>query len=60
MVWLPSLRIEQIESMLKSLGPNEHQYVAELDGTVVGYVGLTQSRAGRKSHVGGIVYRSGQ
>lgn len=52
MVWLPSLRIEQIESMLKNLGPNEHQFVAELEGKAVGYIGLTQSRAGRKSHVG--------
>lgn len=52
MVWVPSLRIDQIESMLKNLGPNEHQFVAELDGKVVGYVGLTQSRANRKSHVG--------
>lgn len=52
MVWLPSLRIEQIESMLKNLGPNDHYFVAELNGTVVGYVGLTQSRSARKSHVG--------
>lgn len=52
MVWLPSLRIEQIDSMLKNLGPNDHHFVAELDGKVVGYVCLTQSRAARKSHVG--------
>jgi RimJ/RimL family protein N-acetyltransferase len=52
MVWLPSLRIEQMEATLKNLGPNEHQFVAEMDGTVVGYVGLTQNRAARKSHVG--------
>jgi RimJ/RimL family protein N-acetyltransferase len=52
MVWLPSLRIEQMQSMLENLGPNDHQFVAEVDGIVVGYVGLTQSRAARKSHVG--------
>lgn len=52
MVWLPSLRIEQIDSMLKNLGPNDHHFVADLDGTVDGYVCLTQCRVGRKSHVG--------
>jgi RimJ/RimL family protein N-acetyltransferase len=52
MVWLPSLRIEQIETMLKNLGPNDHYFVAEVDGSVVGYVGLTQNRSARKSHIG--------
>ncbi|SDO33665.1 hypothetical protein SAMN04487897_11251 [Paenibacillus sp. yr247] len=37
MVWLPSLRIEQIDLMLKNLGPNDHHFVADLDGIVVGY-----------------------
>jgi RimJ/RimL family protein N-acetyltransferase len=52
MVWLPSLRVEQIETMLKNLGPNDHYFVAELNETVVGYVGMTQNRSARKSHVG--------
>jgi RimJ/RimL family protein N-acetyltransferase len=52
MVWLPSLRTEQVETMLKNLGPNDHYFVAEIDHAVVGYVCLTQSRGARRSHVG--------
>ncbi|UOF89579.1 GNAT family N-acetyltransferase [Fodinisporobacter ferrooxydans] len=51
MFCLPSLRVEQMTALLNNLGPNEHEFVAELDGTVVGYVGLNQEH-GRKNHIG--------
>jgi putative acetyltransferase len=48
---LPSDRLEQVEDRIKKLGPNQHEFVAELDGEVVGHAGLVQL-AGRRSHVG--------
>jgi hypothetical protein len=37
---LPSDRIEQLEERYRKLGPNHHEFVAELDGVVVGHAGL--------------------
>lgn len=48
---LPSERVEQVEERLRKLGPNQHEFVAELDGVVVGHAGLLQM-SGRRSHVG--------
>jgi putative acetyltransferase len=48
---LPSERIEQVEERLSKLGPNQHEFVAESDGVVVGHAGLLQM-SGRRSHVG--------
>jgi putative acetyltransferase len=48
---LPSDRIEQLEERYRKLGPNHHEFLAELDGVVVGHAGLVQM-SGRKSHVG--------
>ncbi|BCB03546.1 GNAT family N-acetyltransferase [Bacillus sp. KH172YL63] len=48
---LPSLRVEKFESRLKSPAPNQHDFVAEIDGVVVGLCGLTQG-LGRRAHTG--------
>jgi RimJ/RimL family protein N-acetyltransferase len=51
MVFLPSLRVEAVESRIRNLQQNEYEFVAEYDGSVVGFVGLVQ-RIGRRSHSG--------
>ncbi|HDX9578696.1 TPA: GNAT family N-acetyltransferase [Bacillus pseudomycoides] len=51
MVFLPSMRIDAMENRIRNLGPNQFEFVAELDGNVVGFVGLTQGQ-GRRSHLG--------
>lgn len=48
---LPSDRIDQLEDRIRKLGPHQHEFVAELDGVVVGGAGLVQL-TGRRSHVG--------
>lgn len=51
MVFLPSMRVDAMENRIRNLGPNQYEFVAELDGNVVGFVGLTQGQ-GRRSHTG--------
>ena len=51
MVFLPSMRVDAMENRIRNLGPNQYEFVAELDGNVVGFVGLTQGQ-GRRSHSG--------
>lgn len=53
MVFLPSMRVDTMENRLRNLGPNQFEFVAELNGNVVGFIGLTQGQ-GRRSHVGDI------
>lgn len=53
MVFLPSMRVDAMENRLRNLGPNQFEFVAELNGNVVGFIGLTQGQ-GRRSHVGDI------
>jgi putative acetyltransferase len=48
---LPSDRIEQRRERLASLGPDEHWFVAEADGEVIGLAGLTVG-TGRLRHSG--------
>jgi L-phenylalanine/L-methionine N-acetyltransferase len=48
---LPSDRIDQLEERYRKLGNNHHEFVAVLDGEVVGNAGLVQM-SGRRSHVG--------
>jgi putative acetyltransferase len=48
---LPSDRIDQLEERYRKLGNNHHEFVAVLDGEVVGSAGLVQM-SGRRSHVG--------
>lgn len=43
MVFLPSMRVEAMENRIRNLAPNQFEFVAEYDGEVVGFVGLTQS-----------------
>lgn len=45
MVFLPSMRVEAMENRIRNLAPNQFEFVAEYDEEVVGFVGLTQSRA---------------
>ncbi|MDQ0200138.1 GNAT family N-acetyltransferase [Neobacillus ginsengisoli] len=51
MVFLPSMRVDAVENRIRNLGPNQFEFVAEIDGNVVGFVGLTQGQ-GRRSHAG--------
>ncbi|ENQ3080621.1 GNAT family N-acetyltransferase [Bacillus cereus] len=51
MVFLPSMRVDAMENRIRNLGPNQFEFVADLDGNVVGFVGLTQGQ-GRRSHAG--------
>ena len=51
MVFLPSMRVDAMEKRLQNLGPNQFEFVAELNGNVVGFIGLTQGQ-GRRSHTG--------
>lgn len=51
MVFLPSMRLDVMENRLRNLAPNHYEFVAELNGNVVGFVGMTQGQ-GRKSHSG--------
>ena len=48
---LPSLRIEKFESRLKNSSSDQHDFVAEVDGMVVGLCGLSQG-TGRRAHTG--------
>ncbi|WP_335872005.1 GNAT family N-acetyltransferase [Bacillus sp. 2205SS5-2] len=45
----PSMRLQDMEKNLNQLGEHQHQFVAESDGIVVGFVGLTRSK-GRRNH----------
>lgn len=51
MVFLPSMRVDAMENRIRNLAQNQFEFVAEYDGEVVGFVGLTQS-PGRRSHSG--------
>jgi RimJ/RimL family protein N-acetyltransferase len=51
MIFLPSMRLDAVENRLRNLGQNHHEYVAVLNGEVVGFVGLSQL-SGRRSHIG--------
>ncbi|EEL50772.1 Ribosomal-protein-alanine acetyltransferase [Bacillus cereus Rock3-44] len=51
MVFLPSMRVDAMENRIRNLAPNQFEFVAEYDGKVVGFVGLTQGQ-GRRSHSG--------
>ncbi|WP_045521433.1 GNAT family N-acetyltransferase [Neobacillus niacini] len=53
MVFLPSMRLDAMENRLSNLGNNQFEFVAEFNGNVVGFVGLTQGQ-GRRSHSGDI------
>jgi L-phenylalanine/L-methionine N-acetyltransferase len=50
---LPSLRIGKFEERLKNPSPNQHDFVAEIDGKVVGLCGLNQG-GGRRAHTGSL------
>ncbi|WP_406687196.1 GNAT family N-acetyltransferase [Rossellomorea vietnamensis] len=50
---LPSLRVEKFESRLKNPSTNQHDFIAEVDGMVVGLCGLSQG-LGRRSHTGSL------
>ncbi|MDX8343661.1 GNAT family N-acetyltransferase [Rossellomorea sp. YZS02] len=50
---LPSLRTGKFEERLKSPSPSQHDFVAEVDGKVVGLCGLNQG-IGRRSHTGSL------
>ncbi|PEB48788.1 GNAT family N-acetyltransferase [Bacillus pseudomycoides] len=51
MVFLPSMRVDAVENRIRNLAPNQFEFVAEYDGAVVGFVGLSQGQ-GRRSHSG--------
>ena len=50
---LPSLRTDKFEARLKNPSSNQHDFVAEVDGMVVGLCGLTQGN-GRRAHTGSL------
>ncbi|MCA1058999.1 GNAT family N-acetyltransferase [Rossellomorea aquimaris] len=50
---LPSLRTDKFEERLKNPSPNQHDFVAEVDGLVVGLCGLNQG-SGRRAHTGSL------
>lgn len=50
---LPSITLEGVRQRLQSPEPNTHYLVAELDGKVVGMIGI-HGKTGRKSHCAGI------
>ncbi len=53
MAFLPSMRLEAMENRLRNLSHNQYEFVAEVNGSVVGFIGLTQGQ-GRRSHAGEI------
>ena len=50
---LPYVSIDERRKWLEGLGPDDHMLVAELDGNVIGNIGL-HCRRGRLAHVGHI------
>ncbi len=50
---LPFSRVEETQSHIAKLGPDNHLLVAECGGEVVGSAGLNRY-SGRRSHVGGV------
>lgn len=48
---VPSDRLDQLEDRYRTLPKNVHEFVAELNGSVVGHAGVVQLSA-RRSHVG--------
>ena len=50
---IPSTRIEETHRRLASLGPDDHSFVAVVDGQVVGMAGLHVA-AGKRRHTGSI------
>jgi RimJ/RimL family protein N-acetyltransferase len=51
LVFLPSMRVDTIEKRLQNLGPTQYEFVAEREGKIVGFIGLSQGQ-GRRSHSG--------
>ncbi len=51
MVFLPSMRVDSVENRIRNLGQTDYEFVAELDGVVVGFIGMSQKQ-GRRSHFG--------
>jgi len=49
----PSLRPEQTRRWIESLGPDDHTFVAVLEGQIVGQAGLHVDQ-GRRRHVGSL------
>lgn len=47
---MPSERVADEEAFIRSLSPNDHLLAAEVDGTVVGLVGLSVSARARERH----------
>lgn len=47
---IPSNRLEDVEKQLSQLTPNDHLFVTEVDGKVVGMVGLHIGRGPKRSH----------
>ncbi|MBL0388881.1 GNAT family N-acetyltransferase [Tumebacillus sp. ITR2] len=47
----PSLRVETMQEQYAKPQPNSHQFVAEIDGRVVGHIGMS-AFTGRRSHIG--------
>lgn len=50
---LPSVRLAQAQRYLADLGPDMHYFVAEVEGTTVGYAGLRCAQ-GRLRHSGSL------
>ena len=50
---IPSARLEETQARLARLGPDDHTFVAVVDGQVVGMAGL-HVEAGKRRHTGNI------
>ncbi len=50
---LPSIRVGDVRRRLESYGPDDHEFVAELGGRVVGMAGL-HVQSGKQRHVGSL------
>ena len=50
---IPSVRLEETQRRLASLGPDDHTFVAVVDGQVVGMAGLHVD-SGKRRHTGSI------
>ncbi|KEO82904.1 GNAT family N-acetyltransferase [Tumebacillus flagellatus] len=50
-LYTPSMRLETVQEQFAKPQPNSHQFVAEIDGRVVGHIGLSVFQ-GRRAHIG--------
>ncbi|MCR8641189.1 GNAT family N-acetyltransferase [Paenibacillus sp. N1-5-1-14] len=48
----PSIRVDTIENRIRNMGQNHHEFVADIEGRVYGFVGLMVGQNARRSHVG--------